>query len=119
MRAALDGLGAAAAYGVAEVTTESAFRMAELYRGMATALLESARPPGLDAETLEQYEMLLEEQAFPFEEDAIAIHEANAARARDGLYDQWVIGSFEVLAELVPARWNRQEAGEHVVELLR
>jgi len=119
MRAALDGLGAAAAYGVAEVTTESAFRMAELYRGMATALLDSARPPGLDAETLEQYEMLLEEQAFPFEEDAIAIHEANAARARDGMYDQWVIGSFEALAELVPARWNRQEAGEHVVELLR
>lgn len=119
MRAALDALGAAAAYGVAEVTTESAFRMAELYRGMAAALLDSARPPGLDAETLEQYEMLLEEQAFPFEEDAIEIHEANAARARDGLYDRWVVASFEALAELVPARWNRQETGEHVVELHR
>ena len=118
MRVALDALGAAAAYGVAEVTTESAFRMAELYRGMATALLESARPPGLDEDTLEQYEMLLEEQAFPFEEDAIEIHEANAARARDGLYDRWVVASFEALAELVPARWNRQETGEHVVELL-
>jgi TolA-binding protein len=119
MRAALEALGTAAAYGVAEVTTESAFRMAELYRGMATALLESARPPGLDADTLEQYEMLLEEQAFPFEEDAIAIHEANAARAQDGMYDRWVIASFETLAEMVPARWNRQETGEHVVELLR
>lgn len=119
MRAALDALGAAAAYGVAEVTTESAFRMAELYRGMATALLESARPPGLDEDTLEQYEMLLEEQAFPFEEDAIEIHEANAARARDGLYDRWVVASFEALAEMVPARWNRQETGEHVVELHR
>ncbi len=119
MRAALDALGAAAAYGVAEVTTESAFRMAELYRGMATALLESARPPGLDPDTLEQYEMLLEEQAFPFEEDAIEIHEANAARAREGLYDRWVVASFEALAALVPARWNRQETGEHVVELHR
>jgi cellulose synthase operon protein C len=119
MRAALDALGAAAAYGVAEVTTESAFRMAELYRGMAIALLDSARPPGLDEDTLEQYEILLEEQAFPFEEDAIAIHEANAARARDGLYDRWVVASFEALAQLVPARWNRQETGEHVVELLR
>ena len=119
MRAALDALGVAAGYGVAEVTTESAFRMAELYRDMAAALLESARPPGLDADTLEQYEMLLEEQAFPFEEDAIAIHEANAARARDGLYDRWVVASYEALAELVPARWNRQETGEHVVELLR
>jgi TolA-binding protein len=119
MRTALDALGAAAAYGVAEVTTESAFRMAELYRGMATALLDSARPPGLDEDTLEQYEILLEEQAFPFEEDAISIHEANAARARDGLYDRWVVASFEALAQLVPARWNRQETGEHVVELLR
>jgi TolA-binding protein len=119
MRAALDALGAAAEYGVAEVTTESAFRMGELYRGMATALLESARPDGLDADALDQYEMLLEEQAFPFEEDAIAIHEANAARAREGLYDRWVVASFEVLAEMVPARWNRQETGERVVELLR
>lgn len=119
MRAALDALGAAAAYGVAEVTTESAFRMAELYRGMATALLDSARPPDLDDATLEQYEMLLEEQAFPFEEDAIEIHEANAARAREGMYDRWVVASFEALAELVPARWNRQETGEHVVELHR
>jgi cellulose synthase operon protein C len=118
MRVALDALDAAAAYGVAEVTTEAAFRMAELYRGMATALLGSARPPGLDEDALEQYELLLEEQAFPFEEDAIAIHEANAARARQGLYDTWVIASFETLAELVPARWNRQEMGEHVVELL-
>lgn len=117
MRAALAALGEAASYGVADVTTESAFRMAELYRGMAVALLASARPAGLDEDTLEQYEMLLEEQAFPFEEDAIAIHEANAARARDGLYDRWVIASFETLAELVPARWNRQEAGENVVEL--
>jgi TolA-binding protein len=119
MRAALDALGAAAEYGVAEVTTESAFRMGELYRGMATALLESARPDGLDADALDQYEMLLEEQAFPFEEDAIAIHEANAARAREGLYDRWVVASFEVLAAMVPARWNRQETGERVVELLR
>nr|WP_240902009.1 tetratricopeptide repeat protein [Wenzhouxiangella sp. XN24] len=119
MRAAVDSLGAAADYGVAEVTTEAAFRMAEIYRGMASALLDSPPPPDLDEDTLEQYVMLLEEQAFPFEEDAIAIHEANAARARDGLYDRWVIASFETLAELVPARWNRKETGEHVVELLR
>lgn len=119
MRTALGMLGEAAGYGVEEVTTEAAFRMAELYQGMAVALLASARPPGLDEDALEQYELLLEEQAFPFEEDAIAIHEANAARARDGLYDRWVIASFEKLAELVPARWNRQEAGENVVELRR
>jgi cellulose synthase operon protein C len=119
MRTALDALGVAAGFGVAEVTTEATFRMGDLYRGMAAALLESARPPGLDEDTLEQYEMLLEEQAFPFEEDAIAIHEANAARARDGLYDRWVVASFEALAEMVPARWNRQETGEHVVELHR
>jgi cellulose synthase operon protein C len=119
MRTALDALGVAAGYGVAEITTEATYRMADLYRGMAVALLESARPPGLDEDTLEQYEMLLEEQAFPFEEDAIAIHEANVARARDGLYDRWVVASFEALAEMVPARWNRQETGEHVVELHR
>ena len=34
--------------------------------------------------------MLLEEQAFPFEEKATELHEVNARRAADGIYDKWV-----------------------------
>jgi tetratricopeptide (TPR) repeat protein len=83
--------------------------MADLYRDLGAALLASERPPGLSAEELEQYDLLLEEQAYPFEEKAIGIHEANARRAADGIYDQWVRRSYAALAEMKPARYDRTE----------
>src|SRR5690606_24510049 len=110
--------GQALDYGVAEVTTAATYGMAELYRTMGADLLESERPKGLDEEALEQYEVLLEEQAFPFEEKAIELHEANAARVRDGVYDAWVQRSFDALAQLVPARYARTEIGEDYVRAL-
>src|SRR5690606_12739348 len=97
--------GQALDYGVAEVTTAATFGMAELYRHLGADLPASERPKGLDPEALEQYDLLLEEQAFPFEEKAIELHEANAQRAGEGVYDEWVQRSFDVLAELVPARY--------------
>jgi hypothetical protein len=115
MEAALESYGLAAEYGIAEVVTQATYRIAQVYRDFGAALMESERPAGLDAEALEQYEILLEEQAFPFEEQAIEIHESNIARARDGLYDRWLVMSFEALASLVPARYARNEMGEELV----
>jgi tetratricopeptide (TPR) repeat protein len=109
MEASLSAYGRAAGYGVAEVTTAADFAMADLYRDLARALLASERPAGLSAEELEQYDLLLEEQAYPFEEKAIGIHERNAGRAREGFYDQWVRESFTALAEMKPARYGRNE----------
>ncbi len=54
--------------------------------------------------------MLLEEQAFPFEEKSIQIHQANAQRTTKGIYDQWVKRSFEELAKLLPARYKKAES---------
>jgi len=71
--------------------------------------MQSARPTGLDALALEQYELMLAEQAIPFEEKAIDIHATNAARSRRGVYDQWVRRSFEALASLMPARYAKAE----------
>ena len=71
--------------------------------------LTSARPRGLSALELEQYELLLEEQAYPFEEQAIAIHESNVQRGWSGFYDQWVGRSIETLATLLPARYAKRE----------
>ena len=65
----------------------------------AADLMTSERPKGLDADASEQYDVLLEEQAFPFEEKAIELHETNAQRTGDGVYDEWVQRSFDVLAE--------------------
>ena len=80
--------------------------------------MDSDRPADLDADALEQYEILLEEQAFPFEEKAIDLYKANADRAPDGVYDEWVQKSFERLAGLMPARYAKEERSEDVVTAL-
>jgi cellulose synthase operon protein C len=102
-------------YQVAEVTTAATFEMAELYRTLAKDIMSSERPKKLSKEELEQYDSLLEEQVYPFEEQAISLHEANAARAKDGLYDEWVKKSYAVLAELKPARYAKSEISQDVV----
>ena len=58
---------------------------------------------------MEQYEILLEEQAFPFEEKSVKLLAANAERAWDGFYDDWVKQSLKELAKLLPARYGKHE----------
>ena len=76
------------------------------------------RAADLAADALEQYEILLEEQAFPFEERAIDLYVANSDRVADGVYDEWVQKSFERLAGLMPARYAKKERSEDVVTAL-
>ena len=114
----MEGYKAAADYQVAEVTTAATFEMAELYRTLAHDIMNSERPSNLKGDALEEYNSLLEEQVFPFEEQAIKAHELNAARAKDGLYDEWVRKSFTALAELKPARYGKTELTEDVVARL-
>ena len=110
--------GDSAAYGVAEVTTASTFRLGEVYQQFSKDLMNSERPADLDEAAMEQYVLLLEEQTFPFEEKAIELFEANTARAADGVYDEWVRKSFEALASLMPARYAKTELSEDVVTAL-
>jgi len=96
-------------YGVAEYTTEASYRIGAIYSTLSQDLMDSERPPGLDVLALEQYQILLEEQAYPFEEKAIDIHAANAERSWSGIYDDWVKQSFSILAKLLPARYGKKE----------
>lgn len=118
MQDVLKAYGKAADYGVAEVTTAATYRLGEVYREFARDLMESERPRDLDPEALAQYEILLEEQAFPFEEKAIELFEANTARAAAGIWDEWVEKSYAELANLVPARYAKLERSEDVVTTL-
>ena len=114
MQAALKAFGAADEYAVAEVSTAATFEMAELYRRLGADLMKSERPTSLAGEELEQYDLLLEEQAYPFEEKAIEIHLVNSSRAREGVYDASVRASFAALAQLKPARFAKREEGEEL-----
>jgi len=119
MEAALKAYEQAADYQVADVTTSATFESAELYRQLGKDLMSSERPKNLSKDELEQYNVLLEEQAFPFEEKAIKLHEVNAARAKEGTYDEWVQRSFTALAQLNPGRYGKAEIGEQQVESIR
>ena len=107
--AAVEAYKQVAAYQVAETTTAATYETAELYRTLAHDLMTSERPKKLSGEALEQYNALLDEQSFPFEEQAIAIHEINAKRVQDGIYDDSVRASFTALAQLKPARYGKTE----------
>jgi TolA-binding protein len=115
METALAAYGATADYGVAEVTTAATFEIAELYYQLSRSLMNSERPESLTDEEVEQYDILLEEQAFPFEEQAIDIFKANVMRTADGIYDDWVRKSFSRLAKLMPARYAKSERSETLV----
>lgn len=101
-------------YGVAEFVTEANFRIGNVYSQLSRDLLDSERPDGLDPLAQEQYEILLEEQAYPFEERSVELLEANAQRAWSGLYDKWVKQSLSELAKILPARYGKQESKAEV-----
>jgi tetratricopeptide (TPR) repeat protein len=112
MKIAVEAFTIAADYGIAEVSTASVYWLAEIYNEFGRELMKSERPGGLSGEELEQYDILLEEQAYPFEEKSINIHETNIGRIADGVYDEWVKKSLSKLKDLSPVRYSKSEVGE-------
>ncbi len=105
----------AVALGVAEVVTDAGYRAATLFEDFAAQLLATPRPD-LDAKALEEYELLLEEQAYPFEERAIELHASNARLIPTVGLDRGTRASLAALARLSPGRWSRKEM---TIELAR
>jgi outer membrane protein assembly factor BamD (BamD/ComL family) len=118
MEEALAAYRIASDYGIADVTTAATYRAAQIYSNLGKALLNSERPKGLSALELEQYNVLLEEQAYPFEEKAIALHEANAHRTTEHIYDDSVKQSFAALSKLLPGRYAKTEKGDAYVDAI-
>ena len=64
MEAALGGYKSAADYRVAEVTTAATYEIAEIYRKLGQDIMKSERPKKLESDQMDEYNSLLEEQAF-------------------------------------------------------
>ena len=107
--AALEGI---VNYEVAEVTAAATFYIAQTYMNFSQSLLDSERPAGMTQTELNSYELLIEEEAYPFEDQAITVHEANYEFMLTGVYNSWIQKSLDELAELLPARYAKQEASE-------
>ena len=79
---------------------EDTFNIAEIYSAFANALVKSERPKKLNEDELEEYNYLLEDQAYPFEEKAISVHEKNMELLDVGIYNEWVDKSISKLSVL-------------------
>lgn len=113
LKEALAGYTASAKYRIGDVTTEAVYKMGEMLELMKEAILDSEKPAELTTEQLEEYDIMLEEQASPFEEKAISTYEGNVRKTtEEGIYNEWSKKSYERLAKLLPARYRRAEAGE-------
>lgn len=116
LKTAKDGFEKLLKYEVGDVTSAATFYIAELYFNFNRALVESERPDDLSALELEQYELAIEEQAYPFEEKAIQIHEKNLELLSLGIYGVWIDNSIGKLAKLMPARYAKFEESSGYVE---
>jgi len=90
-----------------DITTEATYSIGKIYEDFSQALLNSDRPSNLNQEELDQYEILLEDQAFPFEDKSIEFFEINLSRIKDDLYNDWIEKSLDELIKLFPVRYNR------------
>lgn len=116
---AVQALNRAAAYGFADTTTAATYELGVVYRDFSRALIESERPKGLKPDELEQYNLLLEEQADPFDQKAIEAHEVNLKRVTQDLWNASIAASAKALGELAPARYGKRETREDSYESLR
>jgi len=100
MKQALQAFETAIEYGISPVTTAATYHIASMYNELGRALLNSERPANLTAEELSEYNLLLIQQAAPFEQQAIDVYTINAQRAVDDPQDLWIRKSAQQLVEL-------------------
>jgi tetratricopeptide (TPR) repeat protein len=109
MDAAMSAYEALVDYEVADVTAAATYYMAEMYGHFGESLLSSERPKDLNEEELAEYELILEEEAFPFEESAIEVHEKNIELMVAGTFNTWIEQSLGQLSQLMPGRYAKSE----------
>jgi tetratricopeptide (TPR) repeat protein len=119
MRSAIDAYTKLVDYEVGDVTAAATFYIAEIYYEFSVALMQSERPANLNEEELEQYELVIEEQAYPFEEKAISVHEKNMELLDVGVYNEWIDKSIAKLAVLLPARYAKTELDSDIITLIQ
>jgi len=116
MDVALETFGSLLDYEIADVTGAATFYIAEIYLDFSNALLNSERPEGLSSTELLDYDMVIEEEAYPFEEQAIEVHEKNFELLAGGIHNPWVQKSLDKLVVLMPGRYARNEISSGYLE---
>ncbi len=116
MDAALAAMERLVDYEVGEVTAAATYYMAQIYLDFSHSLMASERPADLEAAELQDYEMVIEEEAFPFEERAIEVHEKNLELMVAGVFNPWIERSLDQLADLMPGRYAKFEISSGFID---
>jgi TolA-binding protein len=119
VEAAIQAFNRAGGYGFADVTTAATYELGQLHQDFAKSLSNSERPKKLSDLELEQYNLLLDEQSFPFEEKAIQAYETNLRRIPQGIYDEWVAKSYQALVQIAPGKYGKREKSEDTYDSLK
>jgi len=91
MELALDDLRAAAAYGFADVSLASYYKIGYLQLDFANAVMQAPRPKTLTADQRNQYDALLSEQMKPYREGAEKAFRTTLEQAKvAGVDNEWV-----------------------------
>jgi TolA-binding protein len=102
---------AAGNYRTADVITASNFFIGRTLELFKEDILSSPKPGDLTNAEQEEYELLLQEMAFPFEAKALDAYRVNIQRSvKLELLDQWIEKTFERMAELAPWSYLRSES---------
>ncbi|MZR62754.1 tetratricopeptide repeat protein [Alcanivorax sp. DP30] len=118
MKAANSAFGKLVDYEIGEVTAAATYYIAEIYYNFSRSLLNSERPSGLSELEMQQYEFLLDEQSYPFEEKSIDIHEKNVGLIDVGVYNDWVDKSIARLSKVMPGRYAKFEESSGFITMV-
>ena len=97
-------------YNIAEVSTASNYYIGLALEEFKDSILNSPKPDGLTPQELEEYALLLQEKAYPFEEKALKAYRINVDRAVVlQILNPWIEKSYQRLANLAPWAFEREE----------
>ncbi|UCF30627.1 MAG: tetratricopeptide repeat protein [bacterium] len=111
---------AAGAFRVAEVSTAANYYIGRALEHFKDEILSSPRPEELTGDLLEEYDLLLQEMAYPFEEKALEAYRVNIERAVEfEILDPWIEKSYHRMAELAPWAYLREEKLHYPITAVR
>ncbi len=110
LEVALGHLVDAASLPFVETLAASLYYAGEAFEQMKNAILDSERPEGLSEEENEEYQFLLEEKAFPLEDQAVAYYKRGIdASRKTGVHTEWVDRMYARLEVVQPWVYQRSE----------
>ncbi|MBI5599346.1 MAG: tetratricopeptide repeat protein [Deltaproteobacteria bacterium] len=94
---------------IPELLPEIFFSMGTAFENFRDAVLRSERPSDMTEDELREYNFLIEETAYPYEDRAVGAYTSGMKTGlSQKLFDEWVDKSLERLAILRPALYKRQ-----------